>query len=163
MELRLLFGEMRTGRLIGRVLGGRTHRPVATAAVSVAEREEAVETNRRGHFILSGLPVGEYELSVRHLGYAPISYPVSVNRGLTTEVEIDLTPDLDGNIAIRGSKERWSLTSGVTPDAQLRESINDLVLPTEIAGIEVYTGAAALPAEFGGHDARCGAVVIWTK
>ncbi|WP_419940990.1 hypothetical protein [Candidatus Palauibacter sp.] len=70
---------------------------------------------------------------------------------------------LDGNIAIRGSKERWSLTSGVPPEAQLRESINDLVLPTEIAGIEVYTGGASLPAEFGGRDSRCGAVAIWTK
>ena len=70
---------------------------------------------------------------------------------------------LDGNLAIRGSKERWSLTSGGGTDMNPRESINDLVLPTEIAGIEVYTGGAALPAEFGGHDARCGAVVIWTK
>ena len=70
---------------------------------------------------------------------------------------------LDGNLAIRGSKERWSLTSGGGTDMNPRESINDLVLPTEIAGIEVYTGGAGLPAEFGGHDARCGAVVIWTK
>ncbi len=257
VELRLLFGETRTGRLIGQVLDGRTHQPVSTAAVSVADRAEVVESNRRGRFILAGLPVGDYELSIRHLGYAPLTHPVTVTRGLTTEVEVDLSPDpvaleplvatatrprrleikgfyerkywgeliaggafftaedierrnplrithmiadapgvrlancdmwghgcklystthsrgfsdqgcklniyLDGNIAIRGSKERWSITSGVPPEAQLRESINDLVLPTEIAGIEVYTGGASLPAEFGGHDSRCGAVVIWTK
>ncbi len=257
VELRLLFGEMRTGRLIGQVLDARTHQPVTAAAVSVANRAEVVESNRRGRFVLAGLPVGDYELSIRHLGYAPLTHSVTVTRGLTTEVEVDLSPDpvaleplvatatrprrleikgfyerkywgeliaggafftaedierrsplrithmiadapgvrlancdiwghgcklystthsrgfsdqgcklniyLDGNIAIRGSKERWSLTSGVPPEAQLRESINDLVLPTEIAGIEVYTGGASLPAEFGGHDSRCGAVVIWTK
>ena len=33
----------------------------------------------------------------------------------------------------------------------------------EIVGVEVYKGPATLPAEFGGSDARCGAVVVWTK
>ena len=61
---------------------------------------------------------------------------------------------LDGNLVIRESEARW-----VRPP----ESINDYVLPIEIAGIEVYRGAASLPAEFSGSDARCGAIVIWTK
>ncbi len=34
---------------------------------------------------------------------------------------------------------------------------------SQIAGVEVYKGPATLPAEFGGSDARCGAVVVWTK
>ena len=250
VELHLLFGDARTGRLIGQVVDGRTRQPVAAAAISVAGRAEVVESNRRGRFILAGLPVGDHELSVRHLGYAPFAHPVTVSRGLTTEVVVDLSPDpvaleplvatatrprrleingfyerkywgelvaggtfftaedierrnpvrithmiadapgvrlancdlwgngcklysttksrgftdqgcklniyLDGNIAIRGGDERWY-------PSQRRNSINDLVLPTEIAGIEVYTGGSALPAEFGGHDARCGAVIIWTK
>ena len=41
--------------------------------------------------------------------------------------------------------------------------VDEFVLPIEIAGIEVYAGPAQLPAEFAGSDARCGAVVIWTK
>ncbi|WP_419940950.1 carboxypeptidase regulatory-like domain-containing protein [Candidatus Palauibacter sp.] len=92
-ELRLLLEEMRTGRLIGRVLDGRTRRPVAAAAVSVPDRAEVVESNRMGRFVLSGLPVGEHELSVRHLGYDPLTHAVSVRRGVTTEVEIGLTAD----------------------------------------------------------------------
>ena len=62
---------------------------------------------------------------------------------------------LDGSLVIQGSDARW--------DNEPPESINDYVLPSEIAGIEVYRGAASLPAEFSGYDARCGAVVIWTK
>ena len=259
VELRLLFADTRTGRLIGQVLDARNNQPVAAAAVSVPGRTEVVQSNRRGRFVLTGLSVGEHEISIRHLGYAPLRHPVHVTRGLTTEVTVDLSPDpvalaplvttatrprrleikgfyerkywaeligggafftaedierrnpvrithmiadapgvrlgncdvwghgcklystthargfsdqgcklnifLDGNLAIRGSRERWSLTagSGGSDGLNPRESINDLVLPTEIAGIEVYTGAAVLPAEFGGHDARCGAVAIWTK
>ncbi len=37
-------------------------------------------------------------------------------------------------------------------------------LPVElIEGIEIYRGAAELPAEFGGSDARCGVVAVWTR
>ena len=34
---------------------------------------------------------------------------------------------------------------------------------TDVAAVEVYKGAATLPAEFAGSDARCGAIVVWTK
>ncbi len=263
VELRLLFGEIRTGRLIGQVRDARTNRPVAAAEVSVADREEAVETNRRGHFILSGLPVGAYALSVRHLGYAPLTHPVRVTQGLTTDVEIDLTPDpieleplvattarprrlelkgfyerkywaelsgggtfftaadierrgplrithmiaeapgvklggcnmrghgcklystrssiggsdggcemnvyLDGLPVVRGSSRFRSSASTRSYDLSrlgsefAGQSINDFVLPVEIAGVEVYKGLASLPAEFGGHANRCGIVLVWTK
>lgn len=260
VHLRLLFGEARTGRLVGQIRDARTRQPVAVAAVSIADRPEVAATDRRGRFALSGLPVGGHELSVQHLGYAALTYPVTVTRGLTTEVDIGLSPDpveleplvatatrprrlevqgfyerrdwaeltgggtfftaadierraplrithmvadapgvrlancnlrghgcelfstrasagfsdegcqlnvyLDGSLVVRGSNGRWSraaraglFTAGMPPP----ESLNNLVLPGEIAGLEVYVGAAWLPAEFSGSDSRCGAVVIRTK
>lgn len=94
-EARLLLhlGEVRTGRLIGEVRDALTENPVAAAAVSVQGRAEVTETNRMGRFILSGVPVGVHELSVRHLGYAPLSHEVTVSRGITTEVEVGLVPE----------------------------------------------------------------------
>ncbi|WP_411279911.1 carboxypeptidase regulatory-like domain-containing protein [Gemmatimonas sp.] len=38
-----------------------------------------------------------------------------------------------------------------------------LPLPKQIAGIEVYTGAATIPPQFGGPDRRCGVVAVWTR
>ncbi|HSM07312.1 MAG TPA: TonB-dependent receptor plug domain-containing protein, partial [Longimicrobiales bacterium] len=35
-------------------------------------------------------------------------------------------------------------------------------LTLDIEAVEVYRGAASVPGEFGGGDAACGAVVIWT-
>lgn len=95
-------------------------------------------------------------------GYGCKLYSTTHSRGFSDQ-GCKLNIYLDGILAIRGSAERWSLASGVLGDMNPRDSINDLVLPIEIAGIEVYTGAASLPAEFSGSDARCGAVVIWTK
>ena len=41
----------------------------------------------------------------------------------------------------------------------------DEIRPEEILGIEVYLGAATIPAEFSSvqHDAPCGIIMIWTK
>ena len=261
VELRLLFGEQKTGRLIGHVSDARTQQPVAAAAISVADREEVVESNRRGYFVLSGLPVGEHALSVRHLGYAPFTHTVRVTQGSTTEVDLGLSPDpvelaplvatatrprrlelkgfyerkhwgeliggstfltaedierrnplrithmvaeapgiklgnctirghgcklystrsgvginaggcemsvyldglpvLEGSSRFRTSASTRTYSSGTSENAGL--SINDFVMPNEIAGVEIYRGLASLPAEFGGYANRCGVVAVWTK
>ena len=35
--------------------------------------------------------------------------------------------------------------------------------PRDIAGIEVYAGAATIPYQFGGLDRMCGVILVWTK
>lgn len=35
--------------------------------------------------------------------------------------------------------------------------------PKQIAGIEVYSGAASVPPQFGGADRRCGVIAVWTR
>ena len=243
VELRLVFAETTTGRLVGRVLDARSHRPVAAAAVSITGRQEEVQTDRRGQFVLSGIPIGPYELSVRHIGYAPLTHVVTVTRGHTTEVDVGLSPDpveLEPLVATatrirrletQGFYDRkyWGeligggtfftvqdierrnpmrltdliadasgvrvrcggrarscraysgrITTGfgsipcqmsvyvdgapvIQPGRRNMTTIDEFVLPIEVGGVEVYPGAAALPGEFAGSDARCGAIVIWTR
>ena len=81
VELRLRTASVTTGRLIGEVRDAVTDRPVAAAAISVVGGTAVAETNRRGNFILSGVPVGIHELAVRRLGYAPVDHTVAVLRG----------------------------------------------------------------------------------
>ena len=47
-----------------------------------------------------------------------------------------------------------------SPDVEV--TLDDFVLASEITAMEVYRGAAEIPAEFGGAVGRCGAIVIWT-
>ncbi len=35
--------------------------------------------------------------------------------------------------------------------------------PKQIAGIEVYSGVATVPPQFGGADRRCGTILVWTN
>lgn len=43
------------------------------------------------------------------------------------------------------------------------ETIDELVMPEDVEGIEVYKGLATLPAEFADPGAECGAIAIWTR
>jgi outer membrane cobalamin receptor len=41
--------------------------------------------------------------------------------------------------------------------------LDDFVLPNDVEAVEVYGGAAVVPAAFAGSDARCGVIAIWTR
>ncbi|MBW3553537.1 MAG: TonB-dependent receptor plug domain-containing protein [Gemmatimonadetes bacterium] len=51
------------------------------------------------------------------------------------------------------------LLDGIVVDGS---DINALAPPIAVAGIEVYRGAASMPAEYGGAESGCGVIVIWT-
>ena len=234
ITLALRSGPIRTGRLIGQVHDAITEDPVVAASVFVPDRLRVTETDRRGRFVLSGVPAGVRDLNVRHLGYAPLSHVVEVSPGLTTEVEIGMVPDpvemepivatatRSRRLEVKGFYERrhWSelagtgtfytaedidrrrpveishmiadesgirlqcnarrtdcrlvntrLSSGATGACSLNFyidglptrgiALDDVVRPSEIAGIEIYKGLASGPAEF--PPSRCGLVAVWTK
>ena len=81
----------------------------------------------------------------------------------------EMTVYLDGHPVVQGSSRfRTSASTRTYSAASLGfrvdgGSLNDFVMPAEIAGVEVYKGLASLPAEFGGHANRCGGVLVWTK
>ena len=238
VHLRVLFGDAKPGRIVGRVLDATTEDPVATATLSLTGRPAQVQSDRQGRFALTGVPAGSHLLEVERIGYASLRYEVTVVRGLSTELQVGLVPapvrmeplvvtasrprrleingfydrkyfgellgggtyftleDIDRRRPVRvshmladapgirlrcpgsGFRDCWVESSrasgGFTPGGcelsayldgspiPVRE-LDSLVLPVEVGGIEVYQGPGELPPEFGGYDARCGAVVIWTK
>ena len=115
---------------------------------------------RQGGFILSDVPVGVYELSVRHLGYAPLRHMVNVARGATTDTQIGLVPaplEMEPLVAtavrlrrleIKGfyERKRWGALLGL--GAFLTVSDIERRNPWLISA---------------GPGSRCGVVAIWTK
>lgn len=39
----------------------------------------------------------------------------------------------------------------------------DIINPQDLIAVEVFRTIAEVPAEFGGHHARCGVVSVWTR
>ena len=42
-------------------------------------------------------------------------------------------------------------------------NLDHLPPPSNIAGVEIYSGPAGIPLKYGGADRRCGAILVWTK
>ncbi|HEX8393164.1 MAG TPA: carboxypeptidase regulatory-like domain-containing protein [Longimicrobium sp.] len=70
-----------------------------------------------------------------------------------------------GSLAARGfaritAGDTVAMARGTDP---FQPSIDEIVDPASIEGIEVYPGLGSVPAEFSSPEARCGTVVIWTR
>ncbi|WP_420635418.1 carboxypeptidase regulatory-like domain-containing protein [Candidatus Palauibacter sp.] len=215
------------GRLVGRVFDAQTKDAIRTAAVTVAGRPAAVESDRWGRFILTGVPAGPHELQVRRLGYAPLRHTINVKSGLATEVEIGLVPapvEMEpliatttwsprletkgfydrrywgemlgiGEFITQDYLERWRpyrisqlLSNHTGLRLQLLRArrspwdprggclsiyldnmnvtnlpIDTIVIPSEVAGVEVYRAPVSLPAGLMRFQSGCDLVLIWTK
>jgi hypothetical protein len=58
------------------------------------------------------------------------------------------------------------ILDGVEMDVGARSSptsVDNIILPYDLAGIEVYRRPSQLPARFGGANSACGVIVLWTR
>ena len=75
------------------------------------------------------------------IGYVPVSTRSPFGNSCVLSVFID--------------RMRYQMTDGM--------SVDDIVNPTNVRGIEVYLGAAEVPMEFRNSQSVCGVIVIWTR
>jgi len=81
------------GRIVGRVLDGRSERPIEAADMSLVDDEVHRMTDGRGRFTFDALNPGIYRLRVDHLAYEPMEQVVSVPGNRTVEVNFELSAD----------------------------------------------------------------------
>ncbi len=91
---------------------------------------------------------------------------------LRTVPGLSVTPDASGrnNLRIIGSFSLYETcgSPNIYLDGVLMYGFDGvdldfLVLPEELAGIEVYTRPAQIPAEYSGAESGCGVIAIWTR
>jgi hypothetical protein len=80
------------GSISGRVVDKKTSHAIPFATVTVVGAQKGALTNAEGDFLVTGVPVGTYEVRVQFLGYAPGSQPaVAVTAGKTVAVNFQLS------------------------------------------------------------------------
>ncbi len=132
---------------------------LAPITVSVMPRQTLIQVQELQHRI--NLGGGDYimaeELEVR--GYPTTRGMLQDVRGLSF---VDGTPVFRGATSLSGG----ACAPAFYIDGVLQRSGVDAILrmPThDFEVIEAYPGAASVPAEFSGSNARCGVIVIWTR
>jgi hypothetical protein len=227
------------GRVVGTIDGVVSDTnlvPLQGAFISVLGTNLRIGTGPNGRFRITKVPVGQYLLIVKRIGYRPTSAVIDVPATDTLrlaytleQVGVDvLNPvvvtekspskkmaefeqrrrlgvgqfmnadEIDAHNSARATEVLRNFTtvnvsqdnsSAITKYYALskREGANPqlgacpmqlyvdqvplpspfnldlLPAPREIAGIEVYSGAATIPPQFNGYDRGCGVILIWTK
>jgi hypothetical protein len=71
-------------------------------------------------------------------------------------------PVFTGRSAMGCFEPRFFLDGQLMNPGAINFDVNS-ILPADVLAIELYRHAAEVPLKFGGNDAACGAIVIWTK
>ncbi|MGE3616263.1 MAG: SusC/RagA family TonB-linked outer membrane protein [Gemmatimonadales bacterium] len=78
-----------TGSLRGTVTEAGNQRPVPNAGVLIVERNLRATTDANGVYQLRDVPAGQYTVTVRAIGFSPLSRPVTIGAG--AEATLDLS------------------------------------------------------------------------
>ena len=107
-----------TGSISGRVTDVTTTGAVASAGVVIEGTQYRTATGPDGAFVLNAVPVGTHLVTVRFIGYAPVTQQVTVNPGQTTTVEFSLQRQavVMDEIVVTGygSQRRAAITGSLT-------------------------------------------------
>jgi hypothetical protein len=77
--------------LTGTVRDSLTQQPLPFASVFLANTTRGTTTDAQGHYSLTGMPVGRYELTATYLGYQLRQRPLAITTGSIT-VNLNLLP-----------------------------------------------------------------------
>ncbi len=149
-----------TGRITGRALEkGRD--PVSLANVIVLGTKQGTMTDETGTFLISGVPVGTYQVKLQALGYDPIIQTVQVNAGQTAVVNFSvgvakevLTTE---TIEVRAEK-RIDTKSSSTHQSISAEKLKEIPVDNLSQAIATKAGIVAQGGELHFRGGRAGEV-----
>jgi outer membrane receptor for ferrienterochelin and colicin len=133
--------------------------------VVISSNSAANNNNRR-----TGLLSGFQQRAQRHTFGRFITrdeidkqHPIFVSDLLRTIPGLEVVPRLGGNDvrSITGCRPAVYLDGIRYP--LMGETIDQIVSPYELEGIEVYTHPSEVPVEFQGPGSDCGVIALWTR
>lgn len=98
-----------TGSIVGRVLDAASQQPLPGADIRIDRLPHRVLSGADGRFVIGGVPAGERDLRIEHIGYKPLLLTrVQVRPGRASEVQIALesTPVRVDAIEVRANRQR---------------------------------------------------------
>src|SRR5262245_17135803 len=133
-----------SGRITGRVLDRKEG--VAFADVRVLGAKLGTQTDETGAFVISGVPVGAYEVKVQAIGYAAVVQKVQVNAGQTAVLNFTFGPqevvkDLE-TIEVRAER-RIDTKSSTTKQSISAEKLKELPVDNLSQAIATKAGVVA--------------------
>lgn len=138
--------------------------------ITVITASRSMTLERKGFFDRENTTAGAF-ITREELGRPDVRVVTDVLRRLpgVQVVRMGMTTN---DVVMRGGRMRNCLPRIYLNGTVIRQGgaqspgdpvLDQFIKPTDIEGIEVYRSSLEIPAEFGGGDAPCGALVIWTR
>ena len=86
----LLFSQSNTASINGFVRDDASGEPISYANVFLSNSSIGAATNSDGYFVMSGIPLGLYEVNATMIGYAVFKEKVDLLNGESVRLEIRL-------------------------------------------------------------------------
>jgi TonB-dependent receptor len=121
------------GKIVGSVLDSQTKEPLPAANVYLEGTNYGAATDLKGKFVIAQIPVGNYKLVVRYIGYREKTVEVSVKVGETSEIVVALdfqsiegevitvTAQAEGQIAAINQQLSSNTIANIVSQARIRE------------------------------------------
>lgn len=134
------------GRVVGRVLDGRTATPLVSAQVFLSDGSVGVLTAVGGRYVLRDVPEGVHALTFQLIGYGSRTVTgVEVDGGTTVTLDVTLEPEaiaLEG-VVVSAAAQRGSTTSLFT-ERKMAAVVSDAIGSDQISRTPDGDAAAAL-------------------
>jgi outer membrane receptor protein involved in Fe transport len=110
-----------TGKIMGRVADAQTGQPLAYANVILKGTSMGAAANESGEYFIINVPVGEYTLTGRMMGYADVELQgVWVSADLTTHMDLKMTPQvIEAKEVVEVVVERPMVDRGITASTRI--------------------------------------------
>ena len=149
-----------TGRIAGKALE-RGKDPVSFANVVVLGTKQGTMTDENGAFILSGIPVGTYQVKLQAIGFDPVIQTVQVNAGQTAVLNFSVgatkvVKEVE-TIEVRAEK-RIDTKSSTTKQSISAEKLKEIPVDNLSQAIATKAGVVAQGGELHFRGGRGGEV-----
>jgi len=112
------------GEVRGRMTDAATARPIANGRVEVAGRSEVVRSGANGAFVVRGLEPGTFTVTVRAVGYAPLTRDIEVKNGRATLLDVTLVARVVilSEVQTRAARDTLALNTTVLDRTAIEQS-----------------------------------------
>ncbi len=108
-------GKPTDASIFGHITDAKTKEHLAYINVSIKGTTIGTTSDASGHFLMENLPEGNWTLEFRSVGYRTLTKEIGVTKKKTTELDIELTPDLISLDEVVVSSNRNETTKRLAP------------------------------------------------
>lgn len=148
------------GKIAGRAME-KGKEPVGYANVIVLGTKQGVATDENGNFVISGVPVGTYQVKLQAIGFDPVILTVQVNAGQTSTVNFNVGATKVvtevATIEVRAEK-RIDTKSSTTKQSISAEKLKEIPVDNLSQAIATKAGVVAQGGELHFRGGRGGEV-----